>query len=81
MLVDNITPLRILIIMNTKPNLNTLDVNDLSGILKIKPRSLHARLVRHPESLPTPLSRGHGRKLLWLEGDVEVWLKKEGVEQ
>lgn len=73
--------LRILIIMNTKPTLKTLDVNDLSSILKIKPRSLHARLVRRPGSLPRPLERGHGRKLLWLERDVEMWLKKEGVEQ
>lgn len=63
---------------NPTPTLKTLDVNDLSSILKIKPRSLHARLVRRPGSLPLPLERGHGRKLLWLERDVEMWLKKEG---
>ena len=66
--------------MKTKSNLNTLDVNDVSSILRIKPRSLHARLVRNPESLPRPVQRGHGRKLLWLERDVETWLKTEGGE-
>lgn len=66
--------------MNTKPTLKTIDVNELSSILKIKPRSLHARLVRRPESLPRPLERGHGRKLLWLERDVETWLKKGAAE-
>lgn len=67
--------------MNTKSNLKTLDVKEMSDMLKIKPRSLHARLVRRPESLPRPLARGHGRKLLWLERDVEAWLKIEGGEQ
>lgn len=64
--------------MNTKPDLMTLDVNDLSRILKIKPRSLHARLVRCPDSLPEPIQRGNGKRLLWLEGAVKTWLEKRG---
>jgi len=67
--------------MGTKYDLNTLDVNDLARILKIKPRSIHARLVRHPESLPRPIQRGHGRKLLWLEQDVVVWMKNKGESE
>jgi hypothetical protein len=58
--------------------METLDVNDLSRILKIKPRSLHARLVRRPESLPRPIQRGNGKKLLWLERDVVAWMTNEG---
>jgi predicted DNA-binding transcriptional regulator AlpA len=67
--------------METKHDLNTLDVNDLARILKIKPRSLHARLVRRPESLPRPIQRGNGRKLLWLERDVVAWMMNEGDQK
>lgn len=78
--VDKHNMLRILIIMSTSPDLKTLDVNDMSSILKIKPRSLHARLARRPESLPRPVERGHGRKLLWLESDVKAWMKSGGAQ-
>jgi hypothetical protein len=53
-------------------DLNTLGVTDMVKILKIKPQSLHARLVRRPESLPRPVQRGAGKKLLWLRSDREV---------
>lgn len=81
MFVDKHNMLRILIIMNTSPELKTIDAKELSSILKIKPRSLHARLARRPESLPRPIERGHGRKLIWLERDVEAWLKNGGSGQ
>jgi len=62
-------------------HLKTIDVAEFARILKIKPRSLHARLSRQPDSLPRPVQCGHGKRLLWLESDVSAWLSSEVSEK
>lgn len=64
--------------MQESKNLSTLGAGDLAKILRIKSRSLHARLVRSPASLPKPLVRGRGKRLVWLRSDVERWLLEGG---
>ncbi len=67
--------------MNTSANdLDTIGADEFARILKIKTRSLHARLSRKPESLPAPVQRGNGKRLLWLVRDVKEWLST-GVEK
>lgn len=61
-------------------HLKTIDVAEFARILKIKPRSLHARLSRQPGSLPRPVQSGHGKRLLWLESDVRAWLRVSACE-
>lgn len=81
-LVDCYALLRILIIMDISiTHLNTVGAEELAQILKIKTRSLHARLVRQPESLPAPVQRGNGTRLLWLACDVKNWLESGGVKK
>jgi hypothetical protein len=55
--------------MKTKYDLNTLAVSDLSMILNIKPRSLHA-LIRRPASLSPQYSAAMARSSCGLIGTL-----------
>lgn len=59
--------LRILIIMDT------VEIAEFAAMLKIKPQSLRVRLSRRPNSLPKPVKRGRGSRVLWLRKDVVAW--------
>jgi len=60
--------------------LNTLTVTDLSAVLKRAPKSIHNDLKRNPTSLPQPIRIPGARRILWLQTDVEAWLRQHQTE-
>jgi len=56
--------------------LKTLDVEELSVILRKAPSTIKVDLRRRPERIPPPIRIPGSGKLLWIESDVEYWFKK-----
>lgn len=58
--------------------METLCMKDFAAILQITPGALRVRLSRRPESLPAPVLRGRGAKVIWMKSDIEGWLRRGG---
>jgi hypothetical protein len=55
-------------------DLETLDLGQLSAILKKTGDSIRTDLCRNPHRVPPPLDLPGSRRLLWLRQDVLEWL-------
>lgn len=58
--------------------LKTLDAEDLARVLRKTRRVVMRDRRTHPERLP-PEARRVGREPLWIESDVEAWLRGESL--
>ena len=56
--------------------MKTLTHHDLAEILHISPATVISRLSRNPESLPPKITIESHRNPLWLQEDVEAWLRE-----
>jgi len=61
-------------------NDKTYNVAEFAKLMKVKPQSLRARLLRNPESLPPCVRQGRGVRVFWLDRDVQPWLEKKKGE-
>ena len=56
--------------------LETLDLYDLSSLLKKTAASIRTDLCRNPHRLPPRLYVPGASKILWLKSDVVAWLQQ-----
>lgn len=52
-------------------------IEDLAQFLGLKPSTIHDRLCRRPETLPTPIDSGGKAPPRWLVEDVLAWARGE----
>jgi predicted DNA-binding transcriptional regulator AlpA len=51
-------------------------IEDLAQFLGLKPSTIHDRLCRRPETLPTPIGTGGKAPPRWLVEDVLAWARR-----
>ncbi|NOV24212.1 hypothetical protein E5S69_11890 [Cupriavidus necator] len=51
-----------------------LDAHDLAIIFKVTPATILRRVIRKPQTLPTPAHLGPNFPIRWRQSDVAFWL-------
>ena len=57
-------------------NGKTYNVAELAALLKLKPQTIRAKLLRNPDSLPPCIRQGRRVPIIWMDRDVQPWLEK-----
>ena len=65
--------------MTLRSELTTLNIKDISVLLKRVVSTIYEDLGRRPQNVPLPLKIPGNNRLLWLETDVIKWI--EGCRQ